>query len=257
MSENNSGSNEKRQIQRISISLPIQVKIKLDRDNIWSEVTHLSDVSTYGAGFTLSFPIKQGQLVFLKMPLPRRLRNYDHAESQYRIWGLVRRSIKTNLPNAKNESRSVGVAFIEKFPPKDFDGNHADFYDLSHRREDGFWAIGKADEHSFTDVPQSEVRRHSRYKIPINIIAEILDRNGNVVKSEPTVMENVSLSGASIFSSLDVEIGTFIRVTSEQYNASIISIVQNKRIGDDKIPRLHIEFIDQYFPLEGIESNLS
>jgi hypothetical protein len=63
----------------------------------------------------------------------------------------------------------------------------------------------------------------------------------------------LSLSGASIFSSLEIGVGSFIRVRSEQYNVSIISIVRGKRLGKDGIPRLHIEFIDRFFPLEGIE----
>ena len=82
---------------------------------------------------------------------------------------------------------------------------------------------------------------------------ETLDDNGNVLAGEVTVTENISLSGASLFTSLNAEVGSFIRVTSEQYNASIVSIVRGKRVGPDSIPRLHIEFIDRFFPLEGIE----
>ncbi len=44
-----------------------------------------------------------------------------------------------------------------------------------------------------------------------------------------------------------------MRVKSEQYNASIISIVRGKRLGQDNIPRVHLEFVDRFFPLEGIE----
>ena len=82
---------------------------------------------------------------------------------------------------------------------------------------------------------------------------ETLDEDGNVQAGEVTVCENISLGGASVFTSLPAEIGSFIRVTSEQYNVSIVSIVRGKRVGPDSIPRLHIEFIDRFFPLEGIE----
>jgi len=40
---------------------------------------------------------------------------------------------------------------------------------------------------------------------------------------------------------------------SEQYDASTISVICGKRFGQDGIPRLHIEFVDRFFPLEGIE----
>ena len=98
-----------------------------------------------------------------------------------------------------------------------------------------------------------QLRRHSRHPIPANIIVEKVDGEGNILASEPTVTENLSLGGAAVFTSLNVEIGSFIRVKSEQYNVSIISIVRGKRLGKDGIPRLHIEFVDRLFPLEGIE----
>lgn len=68
-----------------------------------------------------------------------------------------------------------------------------------------------------------------------------------------TVTENISLGGASIFTSLNVEVGDFLRITSEQYKTTIISIVRGKRVGPDGIPRLHVEFVDRFFPLEGVE----
>ncbi len=71
--------------------------------------------------------------------------------------------------------------------------------------------------------------------------------------SENTVTESLSLSGAAVFSMLNVEKGSFVRVKSEQHNASIISVVRGKHLGTDHIPRLHLEFIDRFFPLEGIE----
>ena len=45
----------------------------------------------------------------------------------------------------------------------------------------------------------------------------------------------------------------FVRVRSDQHEGSIIAIVRGKRIGSNGIPRVHIEFIDRFFPLEGIE----
>jgi len=80
-----------------------------------------------------------------------------------------------------------------------------------------------------------------------------VDGDGNVLASQPTVTENLSLGGAAVFTSLNVEIGSFVRVKSEQYNVSIISVVRGRRIAPDGVPRLHIEFVDRFFPLEGIE----
>ena len=68
-----------------------------------------------------------------------------------------------------------------------------------------------------------------------------------------TVTENISLGGASVFTSMAPEAGSFLRVTSERFNVTLLSVVRGSRVGQDGITRVHIEFIDQFFPLEGIE----
>lgn len=254
MSTSTTSENKSRRIQRISMSLPIKIEVRVNDQTNWEEVTRLFDVSTYGAGFTLTRPVKRGRLISLTLPMPRRLRGYDLSEPQYNIWGIVRRCIQTESPVTGETSYSVGVAFIGQHPPREYLDDPSLFFDITHREEDGFWHIRLADKNpDESDLPPDQ-RRHSRYRIPVNITAELIDENGNALMVEETVTENISLSGASIFSTLEVEVGSFVRVTSEQYNTSIISIVRGKRIGEDGIPRLHVEFIDHFFPLEGIEN---
>ena len=83
-------------------------------------------------------------------------------------------------------------------------------------------------------------------------MVEILDDDGNTIANEQTVTENISLSGAAIYSTITPAVGSFVRIKSDQYNVSIISIIRGIRVGEDKIQRLHVEFIDRFFPLEGI-----
>ena len=52
---------------------------------------------------------------------------------------------------------------------------------------------------------------------------------------------------------LDLEDGTFLRLSSERHDINIISVVRGRRIGSDGLTRLHVEFIDRFFPLTGIE----
>jgi hypothetical protein len=243
---------EDRRVQRIGLALPIRIEGKVNKEVVWSEITRLQDVSAFGAGFILNRPVKRGRLVALTLPMPRQLRCYDYMEPQYRIWGLVRRCISVkNTIDA--EQYAIGVAFIGKYPPHSYMENPAKLYDITQLEDKGFWhvveAAHKPDER---DLPK-ELRRHSRYQIPVNVLLEILDEEGNVVTAEMTVTENISLGGASVFTSLTAEVGSFIRLSCEQYNATIISVVRGKRLGPDSIPRLHIEFIDHFFPLQGIE----
>jgi hypothetical protein len=244
--------NEERRLQRIGLALPIRIEGKVNKEISWNEITRLQDVSAFGAGFHLNRPVKRGRLVAMTLPMPRQLRCYDYLEPQYRVWGLVRRCVPVKKAiNA--EQYAIGVAFIGKYPPVSYKEDPAKLFEITQLEEKGFWKLIEApDRPDERDLPQ-ELRRHSRYQIPVNVLLEILDEEGNVIEAEMTVTENISLSGASVFTSLHADVGSFIRVSSEQYNTTIISVVRGKRYGTDSIPRLHIEFIDHYFPLQGIE----
>ncbi len=243
---------ETRRIQRLALALPVRVEGKIDRTVSWNEITRLKDISAFGAGFHLNRPVKRGRLVVLTLPMPRQLRCYDYMEPQYRIWGLVRRCIKVSNGSTP-EQYAIGLAFIGKNPPLGYNDDPSRLFDIVERPEDGFWQIAEApDNPDERDLPR-ELRRHSRYPIPISFLLETLDDEGNVTAAEMTVTENISLGGAAVFTSLETHVGSFLRVTSEQYKTTIISVVRGKRLGPDGIPRLHIEFIDHFFPLEGIE----
>lgn len=243
---------DNRRIQRYSLALPTRVEVRVDNKFSWNEVTRMEDVSSFGAGFILKRPVKRGRLLQVSAPMPRQLRCYDFLEPQYRVWGLVRRCVPITA-NPGAESYAVGVAFIGKNPPAAFGENPAKLYDLSQREEGGLWQLVEADPMpDETDLP-AYLRRHTRFAIPETLVIELLDENGDVAASEVSVTENVSLGGAAVFTSFNIDVGSFLRVRSERLDASIISVVRGKRIGGDGIVRLHLEFIDHLFPLEGIE----
>lgn len=243
---------EDRRIKRISLALPTRVESNVNGSMAWDEVTRLNDVSAFGAAFNLHRPIKRGRLVFMTIPLPRQLRCYDYLEPQYRVWALVRRCIAVD-EKADAETYAIGVAFIGKNPPTSYKENPARLYEITHKDDADLWRVTEAQENpDESDLPK-DCRRHSRFQIPIGIVLEVVDEAGNASASEMTVTENISLSGAAVFSSLKPEVGSFVRVKSEQYDVSIIAIVRGTRMGKDGIPRLHVEFIDRFFPLDGIE----
>lgn len=243
---------DSRRIQRFSLALPSRVEVRVDEKNSWSEVTRLQDVSGFGAGFILNRPVKRGRLVLLSSPMPRQLRCYDYLEPQYRVWGLVRRCLGLG-DNPATRTYAIGIAFVGKHPPAGYAENPAMLYDLATREDGGLWQVAEAaanpDE---SDLPV-HLRRHSRFSIPEALLLELLDENGDVAASEVSVTENLSLGGAAVFTSFNVDVGSFLRVRSDRHGVTIISIVRGKRVGADSIVRLHLEFIDHLFPLEGIE----
>ncbi len=232
----------------------MRIEVRIDRSTSWNEITRLTDVSAFGAGFTLKRPVKRGRVVQLTIPMPRQLRCYDFSEAQYRIWGLVRRCIETSKQSTE-PLFSVGVAFIGKSAPDGFVEHPSRLYDISHRAVDtaGFWHLTDADLNADESALAPDLRKQSRFHIPEALTLELMDSDGNVTSSESTVTENISVGGAAVFTQYDVDAGTFFRVTSDRHNVKIISVVRGRRTGPDGITRLHLEFIDRLFPLDGIE----
>ncbi len=247
---------EKRRIARISLPLPVRLEVKVDEKVSWNEITRLTDVSAFGAGFLLKRPVKSGRMVLLTIPMPRQLRSYDYSEPQYKIYANVRRCISIGRSISSPEY-AVGVAFTGKTPPAGYIEHPGKLYDVSRRNghESGFWHLSPVDTMADDRGLPSDLRKQTRFHIPEPLIVEKVDESGNVLETESTVTENISLGGASIFSTFVVPTGTFLRVTSHRFNVTILSVVRSQRVGEDGITRLHLEFIDRFFPLEGIESD--
>lgn len=250
----NVGIKENRRLQRIALPLPVRVEIKIDNNAEWNEVTRLSDVSAFGAGFFLKRPLKRGRLAYLTIPMPRQLRSFDYGEPNYKIWGVVRRCLSVS-DDADKPEYAIGVAFTGKNPPNSYLENPAQLYDLTDRdgNGDGLWKLEPAnllaDE---SHLPKSD-RKHTRYSIPETLIIQKVDEQGDTIDAQVTVSENISLGGAAVLTSIKATRGTFLRVTCERLDVTILSVVRGYRVGSDGISRLHLEFIDKHFPLEGIE----
>lgn len=233
-----------RRAKRIPLQLPIRVEAQEEKKVFWREITHLKNVSPLGASFYLKRTFSVGQLLLLTIPLPRQLRCFDHAEQQYCVWSIVRHC--NPLTAADSAEYHFGVAFVGKYPPSSYKENPLRLYKLSGVSGKGLWQIGDEKQ------PDSN-RQQPRYAIPINVYIAIFDDDENIVAHEKTVTENISLGGAAVFSGLPVKVGDLVQVICDQYNATLTAEVRNLRSGTDGLPRLHLKFVSQEFPLEGIE----
>lgn len=243
-------NNEKRRTKRVSIGLPIRITGKDISGSDWDEMSRTIDVSAYGLGFSLKRSVERGQILRFTLPMPQKFRSYDYIDTQYNVWGIVTGCDKK--PDEPN-TYMLGTAFIGKNPPVSYLKNPNQLYQIRFDGNDGSYQLRPVDK-IVENASRPEVyRQQSRYDIPVSVVLEVLDSAGNVEKRESTVMENVSLGGAAIFSSLELEIGSELHVKSDQYNANMKAVLRGKRKGTDGIPRLHVEFIDGLFPLQGID----
>ncbi|MBV9957712.1 MAG: PilZ domain-containing protein [Acidobacteria bacterium] len=244
----------RRKRERLEISLPVRVQGRESTDYEWVEMTRLIDVTPFGAGFTITRPTESGRLLHLTLPMPRQLRCFDHIEQQYRVWALVRYVRPLANTEGGVQRYEVGVAFVGKRPPASFETDPTRRYDVAPTpTESGMYALIDKQDADLPRLPPEEARPETRHHIPTEVVVETFDDKGEVAASETTVTENLSRRGAAVFTTLDVARGRFVRITSAQYGISIIAAVRARRAGPDGITRLHLEFVDKSWPLEGID----
>jgi hypothetical protein len=105
---------ERRKTVRVGLAIPLRVQGFLADGSTWEELTTSVDVSQGGACFPLTHEAELGQVLFLSLPMPKRLRQFDLTDVSYRVYSLVR-----GVRRRADQPR-VGVMFFGKFPPRGF-----------------------------------------------------------------------------------------------------------------------------------------
>jgi hypothetical protein len=100
-----------------------------------------------------------------------------------------------------------------------------------------------------TPISTSDQRAYTRHSIAVDVLLELLDEKNLLAQNEHTVTENLSKKGATLFTTLDIPIGRFVHLKSDQYQISLFAVVRSKSTGTDGIPRIHVEFVDREWPL--------
>ena len=236
----------KRIRQRLELHLPVRAHCREAENVEWTEITRLIDVTPFGAGFTLKHPIEKGRLLHMTIPMPRQLRVFDHAEDQYRVWALVR-YVKSVIPaEGGQQVFEVGVAFIGKHPPRSYAENPSTRYEIGNTTPE---SLSEVEDWVPTEVAIADKRTETRHNIPVDMLIETMDEQGEVAQSEQTVTENISRKGAALFTTLDLRVGRFIRLSSSQFKVTVYAAVRGHSMGASGVPRIHVEFIDREWPL--------
>jgi len=237
--------NWKRIRDRLELKLPVRIRCRETVDVEWTEVTRLIDVTPFGAGFTLKRPVEKGRLLHMTIPMPRQLRVFDHVEDQYRVWALVRYFKPLAPPEGKAPVFEVGVAFIGKQPPRSYEANPSQRYEVGPTTGE----LSTLEEWLPTELPSKDHRAVTRHNIPVDMLIETFNDKGDIEFSEQTVTENISQKGAAIYTTLNLAVGRLIRLSSEQYKLSVYAAVRGASMGPAGVPRMHVEFVDREWPL--------
>lgn len=260
---------ERRRASRYAPPEHIIVKAKLSDDEFWKEKASLKSVSRLGAGFEIEKPCKIGQLISLLIPMPAHLRLYDHDKQLYRVWGLVQHCHAVS--NEEFSGYNVGVAFVGKDAPQSFYHKPDQSYRITGLNEEGVWSVTEA-EREFIN------RKHPR--LWFSLSAELIvdgaakensdSENSDVENSEDTETqestekaaaslscqtENISRSGAAVFCETSVSVGDHVKFVCSQFDFETDAIVRNRRGNGNTTPKIHLEFLENEFPIEKLDAN--
>jgi hypothetical protein len=233
----------KRIRERMALHLPVRVQGRETPDFAWTEMTRLTNVTPFGAGFPLKRPTEKGRLLYMTIPMPRQLRVFDHIEDQYRIWGVVR-YLKSKTSD-RGTTFEVGVAFIGKRAPASYEKEPWKRYEISPTPLQAL----PTGEDMVRLFPSRDDRSNTRHGIAVEMRVEMMDANGEIIQSEDTVTENISSNGATLFTTLQIPQGRFIRLTSDQQGVTAFAAIRSRSTGANGVQRIHVEFIDKEWPL--------
>jgi len=246
-----SDDKDQRGKERIRLALPVRVHCRESLDAEWSEITRLIDLTPFGASFGLSRPTERGRLLLLTMPMPRQLRAFDHTEDQYRVWALVRSTTWRVAASGAPQSFVVGVAFIGKYPPASFLQNPSRRYEPrgeGERLDVGSLRMMGQERSPF--APQ--VERGTRLDVAAAVVLELLGEGGKAVTREETVTANISRHGATIYTTLSVKPGSFVRLTIPREPTPLFAAVRGRTEVAGGVAHLHLEFIGGEWPLDDL-----
>jgi hypothetical protein len=234
-----------RRVKRLSLALPIRVFCRESNDYEWTEQSRLVDVSQFGAGFTLTRPLDVGRLIQLTIPLPQKLRCFDHMEPMYSVWSLVRHASALSKVNGNGSTLfRIGVGFVGKEAPFSYQQDPAVRYEPVPVQvgNSSVWRLGR---HAALNE-----RRESRLIIPLEVLVETLDERGKPALQEYTVTETISSLGTCVPTNLDVGVGRIVKINSVRDQVSIFAAIRSRKVARDGIARLGLEFIGGRWPLE-------
>jgi hypothetical protein len=240
MSSSASREPESRAGERLISNLKTIVQVKEAPDQGWKEVTKVTTVSRNGVGFSLSRPCTVGRLINLILPMPLEYRAHDKNEDLYSVVGIVQHCNEATV----NSQRvfHIGVGLVGRELPDSFKKDPKQNYRLTGMQPNGLWAITEAKS-------QFKSRKNPRFWISLPMTLGLIHRDDEIRK-EDTFTKNVSLTGASATTSLNVRVGEKLRFVCPALNFYAIAVVRNISRESEHTATVHVEFDGSHFPIE-------
>jgi hypothetical protein len=96
---------------RLGLNLPVRVVGPEVGGGSWEELTETEDTGAAGIAFLLERRLAPGDILRVKLPMPRPLRAHDTGQAAYTSWGVVRDVVEAG------DRYRVGMNFLDQSRP--------------------------------------------------------------------------------------------------------------------------------------------
>lgn len=208
----------RRRHERFRLSIPARVNGFSAQADEWQEMTQSIDVSRGGVLLRLHRQVEEGMILFLTMPLPVKLRNYDYFDTSYSVYAIVRW-----VQSAENETWLAGLEFLGDQPVSGFSEQSASLSD--HR-----------------SLPNRKVTKI--------VGIEYFDQALDYIKRESAFAENLNRDGMRVCVKEPPAQFELVRITSKPDSFESFATVTNRYVGTDGFERICLQFIDNEWPTD-------
>jgi curved DNA-binding protein CbpA len=205
----------RRRHERFRLSIPVRVNGFSAEADEWHEMTQSIDVSRGGVLLRLHRQVEEGMILFLTMPLPVKLRNYDYFDTSYSVYAIVRWA-----HGAEKDMRLAGLEFL---------GDQLD--KASHQNE--------GDQRP---VPNKKVTKI--------VGIEYFNQSLDYIKRESAFAESLNPDGMRICVKEPPAQFEMARITSKPDSFESFATVTNRYVGTDGFERICLQFIDNEWPVD-------
>jgi hypothetical protein len=212
----------RRRHERFRLSIPVRVNGFSAEADEWQELTQSVDVSRGGVLLKLHRMVSSSNILYLTMPLPVKLRNYDYFDTSYCVYAIVRW-----VQNTEKDVWLAGLEFLGDQPL----GSQADT----------LWAS------AMEAVDQKGLPRRKKSKV---VTIEYFDHSLDYIRRESAFAESLSPEGMRVCVKEPPVQFEMVRVTSRPDTFESFATVTSRYVGNDGFERLVLQFIENEWPMD-------
>lgn len=220
-----SDADNRRRCERLRLKVPVHITGYDRRAGKWSEMAETIDVSRTGINLRMKHKVRHGNIFFLTLPMPVKLRSHGFSDPGYKVYAVVRR-----VEPPRQGGRVIGLEFMGEHPP-------AGYLDKP-------WAIFRTKKWGGV-----ERRRASRVDRAEAIRLEYFSDSLHSVMREEARTENIGRHGLRVAVKAAPPEFDLIRVTCPARRFESYAALRNRYLGKDGMERLCLQFIDHEWPL--------